>query len=176
MNMLTTKALRWGLLTMTVALVFTACSGGSKNSPGKVAENFLMAVQDMDFEKAKLYATKESASMLDMLAGFAGMGDEEKPEPAPITITNEEIDGDKATVTYTSKNEDGEETEDTIDLVKEEGEWKVKFDKSSLGGGDTDMDMEWEDVEEDMEEDLEEIGDSVGAVMDEVEEGVEDSG
>ena len=96
--------------------------------------------------------------MLDMMKSMASMsGDQEKPEPKEITITNTETDGDKATVTYKAE---GADEEQTLDLVKEDGEWKVVFDKSSMGGG---MNMNMDDNGDDnnmMEEDTTNMDDN----------------
>lgn len=140
---------------LMVALTFLAACGGGSPTPGTVAKNFLSAINDLNFEEAKQYATAESASMLDMLSGIMAMSEEEmeKPEAREINVTNEEIDGDNATVTYTTKDEEGNDVEESIDLVKVDGAWKVKFDKGSMGMGDGlgDMDMEEDDMEEEIE-------------------------
>lgn len=182
-----TSKIRFGFLMVALTLFVVACGGGPK--PGDVAKKFLSAVNDLNFEEAKQYATAESASMLDMLSGLASMGDDqEKPEAQEITIVKEEIDGDNATVTYTAKDDEGNDVEETIDLVKVDGDWKVKFDKSSLGGGDMgdfqmddfdmeeedgDMSEEMEDVVEEAEEVVEEAAEEAEATMEEAKEEAE---
>lgn len=141
--MRTIKNLSLVLMTALVAVFMTACGGGT--GPEATATSFLNALQDGNFEEAKKYATANSAEVLDMMSTMADPGeDAEKPEPKKVNITETETEGDNATVTYTI--EGAEEEPQTLDLTKEEGEWKVVFDKSSLGGG---MNM---DMEEDMEE------------------------
>lgn len=178
MSMRTSK-IRFGLLVVALALFVAACGGGGAK-PGDVAKNFLTAVNDLNFEEAKKYATAESASMLDMMGGLMNMGGEEmeKPEPQEITITNEEVDGDNATVTYTTKDEEGNDVEETIDLVKVDEEWKVKFDKSSLGGGDMgDIQMDDFEMEEegDLTEEMEDVVDDMEDVVEEMEDVVEEA-
>lgn len=179
-----TSKIRLGFVLMALTLFAVACGGG-KASPSDVAEKFLNALNDLNFEEAKKYATDESASMLDMMAGLMNMGGEdmEKPEPKAINITGEEVDGDNATVTYTTKDDEGNDVEESIDLTKVEGEWKVKFDKSSMGGGDMDLSMddmveeepaqeeadmmeEMEDVQEETEEVVEEAAEEADQMMD----------
>ena len=144
LNMRTIKNLSLVLMTAAIAVFMTACGGGA-SSPEATAESFLNALQNADFEGAKKYATTSSAEMLDMMASMSAMGgdDAEKPEPKDITITDTQTEGDNATVMYTIE---GEEEEQSLDLKKEEGEWKVVFDKSSM---DMPMNM---DEEEDMDD------------------------
>lgn len=123
--------------------------------------SFLKALQDGDFATAKKYATEKSQEFLgqlgDMYATMEGM-DADK-ETKEIVVSDEMIDGDKATVSYT---EDGSSME--LTLLKEGGAWKVAFDKETLMGGamDSMMGDEEEDEEEyddyddyEMEEDME---------------------
>lgn len=140
--MRTVKNVSIVMMTALVAVLMTSCGGGG-GSPEATAKHFLNALQDMDFEGAKKYATEGSAEMLDMMQSMSSMaGDEEKPEPKKITITNTETEGDKATVTYTAE---GSDEEQTLDLVKQDGEWKVVFDKSSMGGMNMDQGEDEED-------------------------------
>lgn len=132
-----TIKIQTGFFMIALSLLVAACGGGGP-TPSEVTKNFLTALQDLNFEEAKKYATAESASMLDMMAGFAEMGEgqEEKPPQAPVKIVEEKIDGDNATVTYETKNDQGEMVQEQLSLVKVDGTWKVKFDKSSLGAGE----------------------------------------
>ena len=53
-------------LSVLLALFVWGC-GGSANAPKKVAEDFLKAVSKGDFEGAKQFATRSSATMLNSL-------------------------------------------------------------------------------------------------------------
>ncbi len=118
--------------TLIIALFVVACSGGNK--PKDAASNFLSAVDKMDFEGAKKYATEDTGKLLDMMAGFAQMAPEKKDKPeTKFEITNEVIDGDNATVTY---KEEGKDEEQTIKLAKVDGKWLVAISKDDMNAKD----------------------------------------
>jgi hypothetical protein len=113
-----------------------AC-GKTGDSPTTVAKNFYTTLSKKEYDKAALYATKESKTMLDLIKSLEEMGDslganteiskadEEKIKNA--VFSDAVIDGDKATVKVTM----GDEVND-IKLVKEDGLWKVALDKNTL--------------------------------------------
>jgi hypothetical protein len=106
-----------------------ACSG---NSPKSVAENFLKAMNKMDFDAAKKYGTEDTGKMLDMLSGFAKMMPDSAKKDVKTEITSEKVEGDKATYTY---REEGKEGEQTIHLLKLDGKWKVAMSKDDMNSG-----------------------------------------
>ena len=118
------------LLPIAIVL-FISCGGG--DSPKSVAENFLKAMNKMDFETAKKYGSEDTGRLLDMMSGFAQMIPDSAREEKKVEIKDEIIDGDKATVTYTQSGEPGEQT---LDLVKIDGKWKVAMSKDSMNGQD----------------------------------------
>lgn len=131
-------------LAIVIALFAVACGGGSA-TPSQVAEKFLTHTNKMEFKEAKAYATKPTGEILDMIAGMAGMmGEQEAPQG--FKITNETIDGDKATVTYRTEGKDADET---VNLVKEDGKWLVNMSKEDMNkedgadGMDMGDDMDW---------------------------------
>ena len=122
------------LVSLTVLLV--AC-GKTGDNPTIVAKDFYNTLSKKEYDKAALYATKESKTMLDLIKSLEEMGDslganteiskaaEEKIKNA--VFSDAVIDGDKATVKVTM----GEDVND-IKLVKEDGLWKVALDKDTL--------------------------------------------
>ena len=121
-----------GLLkASTTAMIFflVSCSGGS---PKSVAENFLKAMNKMDFDGAKKYGTEDTNKMLDMLGGFAKMMPDSARKDVKTEITSEKIEGDKATYTYKEEGKDGEQT---IHLVKVGNDWKVAMSKDDVNSG-----------------------------------------
>lgn len=128
---MTKSIVRIAALFALVALLFASCGAG--NSPAGVAENFLTAIKNLDFEKAATFATDEAKPLLDMMKGFmTNLTDEQKAEAEkqktlPLKIGKVEETGDTAKVYYTI----GDQEEQFVDLVKVEGNWKVKFDKGS---------------------------------------------
>jgi len=88
----------------------------------------------MDIDEAAKYATKDSKQMLDMMKmgmSFAPVNkDSLKQEMAKqkIEYGDAVINGDEATISVTV---DGKDKTD-FKLKKEEGAWKVAFDKNTL--------------------------------------------
>ena len=119
-------------LSFLLIAALSACGGG--DSPKSVAENFLKAMNSMDFEGAKKYGTEDTGKLLDMMSGFAKMvPDSMKANETKFEITGEKIEGDKATVTYKEEGRDGETP---LSLVRIDGKWKVSMSKESMSGAD----------------------------------------
>jgi hypothetical protein len=151
-----------------LSILISSCGGGAAG-PKETAEKFLTHINNLQFEEAKAYATEGTASLLDMVAGFAAMSDE-KPESTAFEILDVTEDGDKATVTY--KNEGAEEAE-TLTLVKQEGKWLVDFNKEDMNKED-EMGMEDDMGMEDMAMDSLSMGmDSLEVMVEETIEAIE---
>lgn len=152
-------------------LFLTSCGGGAANTPDAVAKAFLEEIGDQDFSGAKKYATKSSASMLDMMESTMALAGDAVPEmDVDIKILKTDEDGDKATVTYN----DGEK-EDKLKLVKEEGEWKVAFGKGDMEDDTPAIDDEGDDViDQDM--DMGAVTDSLNAAFEELGDALKDLG
>lgn len=116
-----------------VVLAMAACTGGS-GDPKSVAKKFFESFKSMDIDEAAKYATKDSKSMLDMMKmgmSFAPVNkDSLKQEMAKqkIEYGDAVINGDEAIV---SVSVDGKDKTD-FKLKKEDGAWKVAFDKNTL--------------------------------------------
>lgn len=119
-----------GILAITVmAVCFAGCS---KNSPEAVMNNYLKAMKNSDFAKALSYTTLSSDDQAKMVSMYdAFMSDEEKAEMKKMSykILETELseDGESATVKYTMSM-DGEEKEVEQEVLKVDGQWKVKGD------------------------------------------------
>lgn len=106
---------------------------GAVNSPVSVAQAFLTALKNMDFTTAAEYATAESRNMLIMMQSLVGQLTPEQQEEVAkqkemvLTMGKSEVEGDTAKVFYAA----GGEGEQSVDLVKENGVWKVVFNKNS---------------------------------------------
>jgi hypothetical protein len=127
------------LFLCLVALVFAAVGCGDKNNPESVAEQFLTALDNKDFDKAKTFSTEETHKMLDLLKGFADQvpAAEDAAKPEAKKITECKVDGDKATCSYCC-DEQGASSE--LALIKVNGEWKADMSKETLMGGEGAMD------------------------------------
>ena len=125
------------LLKAAVAVVvifMVACSSMGGNDPKAVTQKFFEALKTMNIDEASKYATKDSKSMLDLMKMGLSMApknmDSLKAEMGKQKIEYGEpkIEGDMATITVTT---DGKE-KTNFKLKKEDGQWKVAFDKNSM--------------------------------------------
>jgi hypothetical protein len=123
-----------------VMLTMVACkSGPSSSDPKATLVSFFKALSKKDLKGAKVYATKESESMFSMMEMGMQMAEKMKTketddemkkfDEANIQMGDAKIDGDRATVAVTEKGSG--ETTDFV-LKKEDGAWKVAFDKATM--------------------------------------------
>lgn len=124
------------LLLSTLLLLFS-CGGNKNNAPETVAERFLNAVNNHEFEQAKELSTEDSHKMIDLIASFAkGVEEEEKVEKV-VKVSKCNIDGETAVCDYCC---DAEGQETTINLKQVEGLWKVDMSKETIFGEDNPLD------------------------------------
>lgn len=113
------------LFTLGIALALVSCSKGPESSAKNFAENMAKG----DFTEAKKYATSQTGALLDMVQTMGGdkLSDLAKEnKDYKFVMVKDSIVGDSvAWVTYTTK----EGNEDVMNLVKENGEWKVSMGK-----------------------------------------------
>lgn len=117
------------LVAVLTVVFMISCGGGS--SPEAVAKDFLKALADQDYEKAKELGTERTGQMITFIESMAKMakenGEEMKKTDMPeIEFDECKIDGDKAVCTYTSEGK-----EEKIELIKVDGEWKVDMAKEN---------------------------------------------
>jgi hypothetical protein len=120
------------LLVVATSFSFISCNSTSFTDPKAVLSNFFDAVAKKDFVTAKKYVTKDSEGVL----GMVEMSMQAAPDSSvsmfskqKVELSDAVIDGDKATVKVTEK-ESGESN--SFLLKKEDGKWKVAFDKTTL--------------------------------------------
>lgn len=138
------------IVAIFAAFVVTSCS---KKSPKAVAEKFITAMENGDFEEAKKYADDSMGQILGMLGGLEKSlpkGNEKKK----VTITKVEEDGDKAKAFY---KVEGQEEEKSIDLKKVDGNWKVSFNKEDANKEKAPNLDETESTEESFDEAVKEL-------------------
>ena len=125
------------VLTLTVLTVISGCGGGGGTSatPKQVVEKYMDASLDKDAQEVYSLlseADKDNISLEDLQAEMdIALEDYE----FSYTIGEEKIDGDEASVEITLIVEDiesgeSEEVPQTINLVKEDGEWRIYFGDS----------------------------------------------
>ena len=124
-------------ITISIIMI-SGCKSASSGDPKEVLHNFLTALSQKDFTKAKTLATEDSDGMISMMEmGMQNMQNMEQGGHADkmmemvknMKIGAAVIDGDKATVPVTDSK-----SNESIDflLKKEKGDWKVAFDISTL--------------------------------------------
>jgi hypothetical protein len=120
------------------AIILSGCKSAGKGDPKEVLHNFLTALSQKDFAKAKTLATQDSDGMISMMEmGMQNMQNANQGDHADKMmemINNMKmgpavIDGDKATVPVIDSKTN--ESTDFL-LKKEKGDWKVAFDMSTL--------------------------------------------
>jgi hypothetical protein len=122
------------ILSAAVLLAFGVIGCNSSSSdPKGVLMNFMDALGKKDIEGAKKYATKDSEAMLGMIQMGMSMAPKDQKDSTydkdNLEYGDAKIEGDKATVPVKNKKS-GETTNYT--LKKEDGKWKVAFDKATM--------------------------------------------
>ena len=125
------KTLKITILTLSAALMLAAC--GSQ-TPKSVAERFVKAGLDFDYKAAAKLATKEySDEILDEIGRMSSeeikeLTKEKREENKGISfvVTKVEAEGNEATVQLKITLKNGRTNTGDVELVKEDGEWKVK--------------------------------------------------
>jgi len=127
------------VLGLTVfAIILSGCKSTGKGDPKEVLHNFLTALSQKDFTKAKTLATQDSDGMISMMemgmqsmqnANEGGHADKMMEMINNMKMGSAVIDGDKATVPVIDSKTN--ESTDFL-LKKEKGDWKVAFDMSTL--------------------------------------------
>ncbi|MCR5413443.1 MAG: DUF4878 domain-containing protein [Kiritimatiellae bacterium] len=107
------------LAVASVALLLAGCNG-----PDDVAVRFYEKLADGKAQEAAELATGEASGLV---AAFGG-GAAKELKGASFKAVDTKIDGDKAKVKV-EVTKDGKTDTEEVDLVKENGEWKVVIDK-----------------------------------------------
>lgn len=122
------------VLFIVSALVWAGCNAGG-GDPKTVLAEFFDALSNKDFDKAKKLSTSSSSGVLDMVKmGMQmdqGTKENDKFDKSKMEFGDVKIDGDMATVAV---KETGSGSMMNYKLKKEDGKWKVAFDKESLVG------------------------------------------
>ncbi len=116
------------LLLFVLPLCLCACSG--KHGAEKTGHTFLKAYYtDLDFAKAKQYATPVSHALIDERAENLSYNPYAKQEVPELTIKElrmDKEDKNKATLSYTLNR-----AQKTLDLKKAEGKWLADLEREA---------------------------------------------
>ena len=126
-----------GICIVIAALIVTAgCGGGGESgaTPKQVVEEYMNAALEKDVDTVYGLLSKEDKEQISLEDLRAEAETELEDVEFSYTIGDEEVDGDEASVEVIlsvdyAEGED-EEVPQTINLVKEDGEWKVSFGDS----------------------------------------------
>ncbi len=136
------------ILMLCLAIGFAACNSKTdQGSPTAAIDAMFTAMKNGNMDDIKKFITKRDVEMLESAEKLMNsidsgaiqkiktkMGDEfkNKVKDVKYTLTNEKIDGDKATVDAEVTSE-GKVDKHTFNLLKEDGAWKIAL---MNGGGD----------------------------------------
>ena len=120
-------------VSLLCSIAFVSCKSNSGGNPNEVLSQFFDAMAKQDTVKIKALTTKESESMLGMMKMGMSMADSkkdlEKYDKTKMEFGTAVIDGDNAKVPVKDKAS-GETV--NFPMKKQDGQWKVAFDKSSV--------------------------------------------
>lgn len=120
------------LRTMVLVMMMAALAscGLFKPGPSKVVKNFYRDVEVGKIENAtKLFSAQALQTFGSKLSTVMSAQTRkiEKKGGIKSIDTKESITGDLAKVEYTVSYEDGSEEQGTIELIKEDGDWKMQI-------------------------------------------------
>ncbi|WP_158559242.1 nuclear transport factor 2 family protein [Deminuibacter soli] len=116
---------------LPLLLVLFSCSA-KHAGPKEVTARFFEALAKEQFAEARQYATAESASLLNLMSEAAKQKKDSAAHPPkndPFEVTNVVITGETATAQVVPSDKTATLT---VHLKKENGDWKVAFDKNSI--------------------------------------------
>lgn len=124
-----------------LAIAFLASCGAKGNGPEKVATEYLNALKNKEWDKAKAMGNEDTKAKVDGIKGFGG--------DAGITEVKDvkcEVKENEAECSFCCMKEGGSSK---LKLVKEGDKWIVN-DKKEMGGGDlgAELDSAATEVEE----------------------------
>lgn len=123
-------------LSMLASLLLVSCSGGG---PEGTVKQFVTHTSKGEFEEAKKFGTESTNGLLSMAQQFGGSQAaemKEKNKDVKVEIVSSDVKDSVATVKYKVSgvaNPSNDEKE--MNLVKQDGEWKVDMKKEGMGGG-----------------------------------------
>ncbi len=106
--------------------------------PEVMCVNYLVSLRKGDYETAKSFGTEDTKSMIDFLGEVS---EEDKAKDVKIEGMKCEFDGDNATCNYKENGEDG-----VLNLVKQDGAWKVHQPKELNFDEDGEGEEEGDDI------------------------------
>ncbi|MDR3227246.1 MAG: DUF4878 domain-containing protein [Prevotellaceae bacterium] len=116
------------LFAVLASMVFIGCGGGGNLSPKEVAEKAINAAKNYDYKTLKNYVVKSQIPAIEEAekSNDESSEDKELRESAIFEVISETISDDGNSATVNVKITVGDNSfENDLDLVKEDGQWKV---------------------------------------------------
>ncbi|HEX2087992.1 MAG TPA: nuclear transport factor 2 family protein [Solirubrobacteraceae bacterium] len=115
---------------LAAAAVLAGCGGDDERDVRDVLERYAQAIERKDYQafcddviSKELVENVRDASGKPCEVALKGVFDEvEKPT---VTVESVKLDGDRATAVTRTDAANEEPSTDTVQLVKEDGEWKI---------------------------------------------------
>jgi len=132
------------LLILSLITVLASCKHADTNTPTAAIDGMFTAMKNGNIEETKKYISRTDVAMLEAGESLMSSIDsaavrkmkekmtnafKEKVKDVSYKLKNEKINGDNATVDVEVTG-NGETGSHTLDLVKEDGTWKVALSKS----------------------------------------------
>ncbi|RMH42604.1 MAG: DUF4878 domain-containing protein [Gammaproteobacteria bacterium] len=111
------------------ATLLTGCSAG----PGKTVQRFFVAIDKGEIEEAIGYLSSSTIQSLGYDKWRAALIEASNQMAAEgglksVKVVEETVKGDIAQVTVKIVMGNGSEESDSVDLIKEDGDWKIRID------------------------------------------------
>jgi Domain of unknown function (DUF4878) len=130
---------------LTMAILLFACTEKPGESPKSTLKAAFVAMQEGKLEEIKKYASKQDLQFLSMFEFAEKVANskieqfgkdvlinkfKEKVKNVSYDFKNEKIEADNATIDVDIIEKDKKDTH-TVNLLKEDGKWKVAFSKTA---------------------------------------------
>ncbi len=124
------------VITVMVLAAALAAGCGGGDSPGMVVDDYISALNDHDFERIyDMTSTsyQDSQPKDEFVSGLEAVWTEGS-SLEDYEVVEETIDGDTATVKFKARvvlpgapDDASEVSESSVELVREDGDWKISF-------------------------------------------------
>ena len=121
------------LLTILTLLLFAVLLVGCSTGPGNTVQKFFQAVDKGQIEEAMGYLSSSTLQTLGTDKWRAALVEASSQMAAEgglrsVKIVEENVNGEIAQVTVSITVGDGTEETESIDLIMEDGDWKIHID------------------------------------------------
>ena len=128
------QKLKFNLFALALLLLLVGLFGcGGRMSPSTVVEKYWTLVSEGEYEKALQYVASEAETQMMFAMSMSQIGSMFGLRITDVVTRGENISGNTAVVRYYFYLSDGSTTDtDDIELVKENGRWKIGLQEAGL--------------------------------------------